>query len=215
MLFRIDYERFLTHAIDHFTEEELLSFQYVILGSIPNGAKCLNVAKVNDLYPNTEIQAAYIEGIDKSVLKKIYFRQLDEYRNLIYMMILAPIITKHFNTVIICYKNENDYVDILVEYLKEKFSLDCIDLNELFSKGRVGAIYIDRKELYNNIVDIRIDVAKERYKSLSSTSEGRLKLLDMMDAKSKIKKLKELGIHVTKGDIKYLDKMLKEAWVED
>ena len=51
MLYRIDFEHFLVHAIDHFTRVELNSFHYVIISAgIVNTGKAINVVKINTLF---------------------------------------------------------------------------------------------------------------------------------------------------------------------
>jgi hypothetical protein len=64
-------------------------------------------------------------------------------------------------------------------------------------------------------VDIRRKAIKNLYNSYESTSGGRLELLKKMNLKNKIKKLKSLGVKVGKEDLKELDKLLIELWVED
>ena len=214
MLFRIDFERFLTHAIDHFTRDELTHFQYAIIGTVINGGRCKNIVKLNDLFPDMETQQTFIEYGDKSILKKMYFDYLSDKGNLIYHTFINTFLN-HQDVMILCKEGENAYIDVLVEYLKKNYSVECIDLNELFTKGRVGSIYIDRDEIHDKAVDVRRAAVKDQLESLASTSEGRLKILtEYMDTKGKIKKLKDLGINVTKADLKDLDKLLIEAWVE-
>lgn len=214
MLFRIDIERFLTHAIDHFTCDELSHFEYAIIGTIKNGGRCKNIAKINGLFPDSDIQSTFIKYNDKTILKKMYTEQLDELGHMIYHVFINTILS-HKDIVILCRQQENDYIDILVDYLKKKYSIDCIDLNELFTKGRVGSVYIDRDKIHDKAVNIRRSACSEQVKALESTHEGRLKLLGMMSTKDKMKKLKGLGINVSKSDIKDLDKLLIESWVEE
>lgn len=224
MVYRIDIQHFLTHAVDHFTVEELTHFQYVIISArVKNGMRAANVAKKNELYPSPEIVTAYAEYQDKKILEKMYMDMLrpkktdtgnNPYANCIYETIVKLLI-KHFDIVILCDKSENDYIDILCKYLKEDFEIDVIDLNELFTKGRVGSIYIDRKVIWDKAVDVRRSTLRETIKSLESSRDGKIRLLGMMDKKSKVKKLKELGITVNESDMKNLDKLLMDEWVEN
>ena len=213
MLYRIDIERYLTHAIDHFTRDELANFEYAIIGTLRNGSRCNNVVKLNSIFPDIEIVTTFSDIGDKDILKKMYFKYLDDMGRTIYQVFINPIL-QHKDIVIICKQQENVYIDVLVEYLKKNFHLECIDLNELFSKGRVGSIYIDRDDIHNKAVDIRREAGKEQIEALAATKDGRLKLLNMASSKWKVKKLKELGITVTKSDLKDLDKLLIESWVE-
>ena len=52
-------------------------------------------------------------------------------------------------------------------------------------------------------------------KSMSTTRDGRLKLISRMSKKDKIEKLKELGIKVTSVDKNNLDELLIDGWVND
>lgn len=214
LLYRIDIERYLTHAIDHFTRDELASFEYAIIGTLKNGPRCHNVAKINNLFPDNAVQDAFRDYVDKDTFKKMYYSYLDEYGKTIYLVFINPIL-QHKDILIICKEGENPYIDVLVEYLKEKFSLDCIDLNQLFIKGRVGSIYIDRDDIWNKAVDVRMEAGMHQIQALESTSDGRMEILKMASPKWKINKLKEIGIKVTKADLKDLDQLLIESWVED
>ena len=63
--------------------------------------------------------------------------------------------------------------------------------------------------------DIARDAAREQMRLLSSTKDGRLKLISMMNKKDMIAKLKEIGITVNKSDMKDLEKILIEEWVNN
>jgi hypothetical protein len=216
LLYRIDFERYLTHAIDHFTKDELSHFEYAIISAGVNNRGLLdNVVKISALFPTTDIMTNFADYGNKEILKKMYFNFLDdvESRKIIYKVFINTFL-HHQDILIICREKENAVIDVLVEYLKKNYSLECIDLNELFSTGKAGSIYIDRDKIHNKTVDIRREATKDRFKSLESTSDGRLDLLNKMSVKTKIKKLKSLGINVTKSDLKDLDKLLIELWVE-
>lgn len=215
----------MTHAIDHFDSQVISHFQYVIISAkIRNGRRCENIVKVSELYPTPDIVMSYAEYKDKNILEKMYMEMLnpknknpndnDYIANISYRTFVQPLIN-HYDIVIMCDEIENDYIDVICKYLKKKFSIEVIDLNELFIKGRVGPIYLDRDEVWNRAVDTRRDAAKERLKSLESTREGKLKLIGMMNKRAKIQKLKELGIKVNAGDKSNLDKLLIEEWAEN
>lgn len=225
MIYRIDYQHFLTHMIDHFTTEEITHFQYAIISAkILNNNKVANVGKISELYPDPETVLTYAEYRDKKVLEKMYMDLLlpekregdkkDWMSNIFYKVFINTFI-HHQDVVIICDREENDYIDVLCKCLKTKFAIDVIDLNELFSKGRVGSIYIDRDEVWNKAVDIRRASMNQQFKALSSSRDGKLKLIELMGKKEKLQKLKELGIKVTKSDKEHLDKLLIEEWVDN
>lgn len=223
MIYRIDMQHFLTHAIDHFTREELTHFQYVVISAkVRNQHRTNNVVKLNNLYPDSEIVIAYNEYNDKNILEKMYMEMLcpekgstdnDWIANDMYNVFVNPLI-QHTDIVIICDRLENDYIDVIVKYLKKKFEIEVIDLNVLFTKGRIGPIYIDRSEIWDKAVDVRKSSVREMIKSLESTKEGKLKLLGRMSRKDKIEKLEELGIKITEADKKNLDKIIIDAWID-
>lgn len=222
MIYRIDLQHFLTHAIDYFSRDELSHFQYAIISAkIANNGRELNVTKLNNLYPTPDIVLSYAEYKDKKILEKMYTDLLtvhdsnDEWiGEIIYKSFVNPLI-HHHDVVIICDRTENDYIDILCKHLKKNYEIDVINLNQLFSEGKVGPIYIDRDVIWDKAVDIRRTAGKHQIEAMSSTRDGRMKLLSLWNKKEKITKLKELGIKVNKGDMKELDKLLIDAWVED
>lgn len=224
MIFRIDIQHLLTHMIDHFTRNDFSNnFQFAIVSAkVRNGGRVSNVAKINELYPTPEIVESYAEYKDKKVLERMYFDMLKPDKddnskwqdNIIYKTFLNPLLSHH-NIVIVCDEIENDYIDVLCKYLKKYFSVEVIDLNELFTKGHVGPLYIDIDEIHDKAVDIRLNSLRQENEQLASTSDGRMKLLRNMTKKQKIKKLKELGISISKEDMKDIDKILIDTWVED
>lgn len=222
MLYRIDLQHFLSHAIDYFTRNELAHCQYVIISAkIANTSTCDTVVKRNNLYPTTDIVIAYEEYKNKSILEKMYmdFLKIDGPKdnwlaNVIYTTFVNPVIN-HQDVVIVCDQVENDYIDVLCKYLHRDFALECIDLNKLFSEGKVDGIYLDRDKVWDRAVDIRRTAGKEQFNALASTRDGRLGLLAKMTKKNKVDKLKELGIEVSKRDMGDLDKILMDAWVND
>ena len=228
MLFRIDHERFITHAIDHFTREEILSMGFLIVsagvqdprnqkwlsGLTLNGESTGNVLKINELYPNDEVQDLYIRFGSKDKIRDMYMDQLKGYDYLFYNALVSPILS-YQNRTFICKMRENDYIDIILEYVKKTFSIDHIDLNELFSKGRVGPYYIDREDIHNSTVKIARRVFKDKRNEQNMTEGGRLLSLGEMSKKEKLKLLKKLGIKVNDNEHDLIDDLLMESWVSD
>lgn len=227
MIYRIDFQHFMTHAIDYFTTEELYHFQYAIISAVmKNCGRATNVVKINELYPLPEIVLEYTEYKDKSMMENMYMDYLcpkkdndmgmtkNQMDNIIYRVFVNTLIN-HADVVIICDRSENDYIDVLCKLLQKEYKIEVIDLNKLFSEGRIGPIYIDRKEIWDRAVDIRRAAGRDQIKALESTSGGREKLLGMMKKKDKIKKIEELGININSYDMKDLDSILMSAWVND
>lgn len=222
MVYRIDLQRFLGHAIDHFTREEIVNCQYAIFSAkITNGGTGNNMAKINQIYPTPDIVEAYAETHDKKILEKMYFDLMTPEKgddspwqhNVIYKTFINPL-SLHYNIIILCDQIENDYVDVFCKYLKKKWFIEVIDLNELFTKGRVGPIYIDRDKVRDNAVDIRRAAEREAHKTLSQTEDGRRYLLGKLSEKNKLKLAeKDLGLKLSNADKKNIDQILEEEWV--
>lgn len=227
MLYRIDQERFLTHMIDHFTRDNLIQIHFCIISA---GVKCGghygftvanrergigSAARVTELYPPPEVYQIWDEHENKNMIRELYFDHLKQYEDEIYRTIIENILN-HVDLCLICKERENDYIDLLCEFLKKKYAIECIDLNKLFIEGECGPFRIDRDEIYNKAVDVRRRAGKKMAEDMERTAKGRAALLKMMKTKEeKIKKLAELGIRVTKAEHKELDKLLVEAWVEE
>jgi hypothetical protein len=226
MIYRIDFQHFLSHAIDHFTTEELSHFQYAIISAaILNAGRASNVVKMNMLYPLPEIVEAYAEYQDKSIMEKMYMDYLapkndddgigkHQMENIFYNTFINPLVN-HVDVVIVCDRNENDYIDVICKVLKKEYLIEVIDLNKLFIEGKVGPIYIDRDKIWDKAVDIRLASADDQRRALQSSSGGRLKLLNMMNKKEKIQLIEELGIIVNSHNKEDLDAILMDAWVND
>lgn len=227
MIYRIDIQHFLTHAIDYFTAEEIIHFQYAIISSIiTNQGTQQNMAKISSLYPLPEITITYDDYKDKKLMEKMYMDFLCPTRendcgltknsmdNIFYKTFINPL-NLHHDIVILCDRKENDYIDVLCKVLKKEYKIEVIDLNKLFSEGRIGPIYIDRKEIWNNCVDIRRRAVEDGNKYMATTEEGRLKLLKSMSKEDKINKLKELGVDPSGCKEKELNKLLIDVWVKD
>ena len=226
MVYRCDLQHFIVHAIDYFTLPDLTNMQYAIISAkISSGGRARNVVKVNDLYPDVDTIMAYEDYKDKSILKKMYLSMINPkdkkfdgikkasnpYSNTIYKVFINPLM-EHYNIMIICDQVENDYIDILCEYLKDEFDIEVIDLNQLFTKGRIGAIYIDREKIRNKAVDIRRAALKEQVISMASTREGKEKLISKMSKKEKMRNLKKYGITITARDKDKIDQILLDEW---
>lgn len=220
MIYRCDLQHFLVHAIDYFSLPELSSIQYAIISSkISSGGRSRNVVKDNVLYPDVDSIIAYDDYKDKKIFEQMYVSMLDgkdkleesnPFTNNIYKVFINPLL-EHYDVMIICDEAENMYIDVLCKYLKDKFEIEVIDLNELFTKGRIGAIYIDRDEIRDKAVDIRRAALKEQIKNMSSTRDGKEQLISKMSKKEKIKQLKKYGVKLGPND-KDIDQILLEEW---
>lgn len=227
MLMRIDHEHFLTHMIDHFTLEELMNIKFIIIGSVAGAgsqksvqeqSKVSNVIKINEFYPKYEIQEYWTDYRDKKILKKLYYEYLEDPKFRCQPQIhdaILVLLLNHQNICLICKEGENVYMDVFVEYLQEKFSIPCIDLNKLFIEGEVDEMYLDFDEIHNKAVDLRRLAVKKHREENEITQSGRLRILNGMSKKEKVKLCREVGIDVGPGDYKNLDKLLIEGWVEE
>ena len=226
LVYRITFDRFLVYAIDYFSLEDLSQIQYLVLSAkITNLGKLPNVVKINNLYPTVEIVTTYAESGDKAMMHKMYWDYLsgeDEYKSdewnpidgLIYRAFINPLL-HHYDIMIVCDRAEDDYVDVLVEYLERRFEVPVINLNQLFDTGSVDTIYIDRDQIQDNAVDIRRKAATEEMRSLSTSRDGRIKLIGMMSHKEKKRKLRELGINSNGLSDKEISQLIYDAWVDE
>ena len=222
MLYRIDFQHYLSHAIDYFTRDELLHFKYVLVSAtVANLSKQENVTKRVNIYPTTEIIEAYESTKNLRVMEEMYVDLLtihnkqDEWvGEIIYTTFINPVL-HHQDIVIVCDRDENDYIDVLCKHLRKTYALECIDLNKLFAEGHVGPLYINRDEIHDHAVSIRRAAAKKEIDNIATTSDGRMSLLEKMNTKEKILKLKELGIKVKGSDKTRLNELLIDAWVND
>ena len=223
MIYRIDSKHFLSHAIDHLSLQDLTTMQYCIISAkVANQGKCRNVVKMNDLYPTPEAVITYCETHDKKLLKKMYIDQMfpkhkkgepetSTFTSLIYQTFVNPLLQR-FNVMIICDELENAYIDCLCDYLKDEYSIEVIDLNTLFTKGRIGSIYIDRDEIRDKAVDIRRAALRDEVRALSSTKDGKASLISKMSKKKKLKELERFGVTLDERDMKDIDSILLEEW---
>lgn len=230
MLYRIDHKHFLTHMIDYFTVEELTNMQFAILSAkIRNGGRYNHTAKINNLYPEPDLIMEYAEYEDYKLFEKGYFKflspdKMDKERlhrgesyfmyNQIYISFINPLL-RHYDVVMICDESENYIIDALCKFIKKNFSIEVIDLNELFKTGRVGPLYIDRKKISDMAVDMNRRAATDEYNALASTSDGRFKLISQMTKKEKMKKLKSFGVQLNDDEKKNIDSILLEIWNDE
>lgn len=223
MIYRINLKNFLGKAIDHFSLQDLVTMQYCIISAkIPNSGKMRNVVKMNDLYPSMEAVITYSETHDKEILKKMYIdelfpkhkkgeRETSQFTNAIYQAFINPLLQR-FNITILYDELEDAYIDCLCDYMKDEYGIEVIDLNELFTKGKIGPIYIDRDDIRDKAVDIRRAALRDEVRALSSTKEGKAQLISKMSKKKKLKELERFGIIAEESDMKNLDSMLLEEW---
>lgn len=224
MLYRIDYDKFLLHMIDHFTREELLHMQFIIISTIvKNGGHAENVIKCLGLAPTSDVTVLTYETDDMDVIRKAYLDELDSDDPIVrsemngqYLKYILNPVELHHDVCIVCDKKEHKYIDVFCEFIKKEFGLDTIDLNELFTKGRVGSMRIDRDEIHDRCVDIRRASVKRYHDSMSTTREGRTKLVyEIMDKKDKIKLLDKYGITPTSTKTADLNEMLRDVYIDE
>ena len=210
--------------VDYFSAEEMLGLHYLVISGgiqrkgIQYDGWGQNTGKDVQIRPTTELISLYANHeISPESLKKAYFQILEDYEVNIYHNILMPIMEHRHNVVLVCQKEEDFYIDLLCEFLSEKYFINTIDLNKLFEEGECELFYIDRPKTHNAMVPVLRRSTREVFESKASTRSGRLDLLETkMSRKTMIMKLKELGIKVAKDISKEEAKeLLMEAWVED
>ena len=216
MLYRIDFEHFLVHAIDHFTRVELNSFHYVILSAgIVNTGKAINVVKINTLFPDYEIYNDYLQYKNLERFKENYFNQLEDYKeDVIYRSIISPLI-KHKSLLLICRRMENFIIDVLSEYLLKEFKVDTIDLNHLFINGVINNFNFSLEEFKESCVNFKIDAAKKLVELKEKSPSGRAELFAKMDEKDKRNLIKKIGYNPKNLNLEQINSIIKNEWIPD
>lgn len=227
MFYRIDFQHFVTHMIDYFTMDEILHFQYFIYGgAIRNKNRKNNIAKDTYLYPSPDIVIDYEQerergNADTTKMRKMYFEYLEESKNdendyignFLYKSIINPYLKHNYDILIICDKTENVYLDVFCEYLKKKYHIEVADLNQLFTKGHLGSVYIDKNDIHNRCVELKRKAVRQQRKSMENSKKGREHLLSIASKKEKLKIAESIGLTLTEGDKRNLDKVLTDYWV--
>lgn len=221
MIYRIDFQNFLLHAIDHLSFMDLNYCEYAIVSSrITCGLRDMHCARINLLYPKNEIVDHYAATGDYEQLEremiKMYDDMLKEDKTALFYNTFVKPIEDHINVMIVCHREENHYVDALCKFLKKRLYIEVIDLNQLFTKGKLDTIHYDYDKIRDRAVDIRRNAKHEEAKSKASTEEGRMQLLQEWDKKTKLKLCKNLKIRVRSNlREKDIDAILIDAWVKD
>lgn len=214
MLFRINYENFLVHMVDYFSAEELTSLNYLLVSAgIGAQGRCANVAKdAGGLYPNSDDISEYLDTENIEIFRKKYYGFLKKNaKPSAYANIIQPILKHRHNIVLMCRKDEDFYMDILIEFLSKEFNLQSINLNELFEKGETDIYYLDKTAVHNRSVEVAREIVEESKQAYMSTDDGREKLVrHIMSDKQKRHELKKMGIDFGKKD--NLDELLLAAW---
>lgn len=236
MIYRINYQHFYIDMIQFFTLEEITHFHYAVISAMIKVGNKMGekIVKIGTLYPDPDIVRRYSElkESDKNqaikIAQKEYYDMLEDEGNRennywtinrIYESIVNPFVKHNTDIILMCDKDEDIFMDVLCKFIKKKFHVEIIDLNELFTKGELGPIYIDRSKIRNDTVKIAKNAAKEEIERLSQSPDGRMKLIaNMFSNKDKVKKLKELGITVNKSDendTNKLNLLLIDGWVDE
>ena len=108
--------------------------------------------------------------------------------------------------------NEDAYIDVICRILKKEFSLDVIDLNQLFTTGHVGPYRIDLDKIHDKSVKIARSITQQAIKDKASTREGRMELISQMSKKEKLKHLKKFGTKLSEREMQNIDQILLEEW---
>lgn len=227
MLYRINYKNFLMYAIDYFTRDELAGINYIIISAkVANNGKAVNVLKNNSLYPTIEASEVYDSTKDLDILEKMYRDTLFSDENIeagyvnddswgyasLYKIIHPVLQNKPVMLICDSESNEDAYIDVICRILKKEFSLDVIDLNQLFTTGHVGPYRIDLDKIHDKSVKIARSITQQAIKDKASTREGRMELISQMSKKEKLKHLKKFGTKLSEREMQNIDQILLEEW---
>lgn len=221
MIYRIDLQHFLVHAIDHLEFVDINYAIFVVISAKINvGLKDTRCQKPSILYPNPETVLRFDESQNMDVLEREMF---DYYDNLVirgkdttFYDYFVHTMEEHNNVIIVCDKIENPYVDVLAKYLKKRFAIEVIDLNKMFTDGYIDPVRYDYNKIQKKGQGIRELKEADRMKSLACTPDGRMELLREWNKSTKLKLCKALKLRVRKSiDDKILDDILIDAWVNE
>nr|DAN39850.1 MAG TPA: hypothetical protein [Caudoviricetes sp.] len=216
MIYMVSHEKFLMHMIDYFTRDELSYLEYrVISAGMVSGNNVLSVVSANALFPSFENQNLWIETNNRDALKKGFYEDLDLEYNTLYHSVIEPF-AEHMDVVLITTEQEFVYLEILAEYLLERYKLPIINLNQLFGQGEIDPMKWNPKRIMDGIRRIQRKIKEANQDSMSSTPSGRLTLMNHMDRKERIKKLIQIGVDVDAHESdEVIQELLMEAWVKD
>ncbi|MBD5583934.1 MAG: hypothetical protein HDQ88_02545 [Clostridia bacterium] len=225
MLYCIDYEHFMVDMIDFFTKEEILSFIYLNTSVIIPNQQSNYSAKLMFMVPSSDSEYYISENNNEKMADELYYQQLldgvnnpyrsENTRNMWYKSMLGPL-RNHQNVMMMCLRSEMHYMKVLCKFIKEQFGVETIDLNKLFTEGRVGDMVIDFRDFKGRTKDLRDgwkeDNRRERMIT-AQTYDGRKKLMNDMSKKEKIKQLELIGVSYIPKDEDEIDALLMESWV--
>lgn len=225
MLYCIDYEHFMVDMIDFFTKEEILSFIYLNTSVIIPDHESNYSVKLMYMVPSSDSEYYISEKDDKKMADELYYQQLlngvntpyrgENTRHMWYKYLLGPL-RNHQNVMMMCLRREMHYMDVLCKFIKEEFGVETINLNKLFTEGRVGDLVIDFHEFKDRTKDLRDSWKEHNHQErmiAAQTYDGRLNLMQDMSKKEKIKQLELIGVSYIPKDEDEIDALLMESWV--
>ena len=213
----MNFENFLIHGIDHFELNELMNIQFIIISAkVKCGDGMSNVGKFNQLFPYSEFIINYENDHHFDSFKKAYLGQIknDDDCLIAINKYIINLLLKHVNIMLIWSEREDSFMAAFLDFLKEEYDIDYVNLDQLFKEGKINSIYWDPDIINDKAVKIRRYAAKMLQFEKEATVSGRLELLkNSMNKKEKIKKLKKLGYKVGKND--NVNELLFDAWIDN
>lgn len=178
-----DMETFLNNE----TDDSILEAQYVIVSNRIRrvGTTHDNIVQANVLFPNPDVMGKILDDSDLGEFEEAYFRQLDDNKTLLAILI-ESVIVKGYNIILLCTKKEEklgDYLDKIAKYIFNEFDFPVYNYID-FVKGKIDVMDYDESKVYkkcHKIVtnakqkDVLIKVNND--KKLSDGNKKRLKSL--------------------------------------
>lgn len=224
MIYRISWRNYLVHMIDWFPVDELLAMWYIVVGEgVMQHGRESNVKKPAALLPTVDIISYYAATGDAQCASGMYMSQLmkkptkeermTEIEQDVYLCFTDPL-TKHINVCMVYSQEEVWIQDTLCRYLKEQHGIDVIDLDQLFSDGKIDGFYFDYEAIRERWKDTLKQMQEIEFITKSRTSDGRRELLSEMTFKKKLKLLKRLKIKFSsKITEEKATELLRDGWV--
>ena len=146
--------------INNESDDNILEAQYVIVSNRIRrvGTAHNNIIQASVLFPDSSVAIA----LDTDEFEDLYYRQLDDNKTLLALLISTVIIEK-MNIIFLCTKRESklgNYLKLLANYVFNEFDFPVYNYMEM-ARGEVEVYDYDDAEVYSRCKKL-IDVAKDK-----------------------------------------------------
>lgn len=207
----MDSKTFLQEFINE-NPKIVLRTQFVLVSSNirKSGRYEKQVINANNMFfPNTELIMDYDDYKNNHKFREKYYDQIRE-SNPFLATIITYAIKEKETIVFLCTKREMkkyNYLEILVDYIKEEFDYPVIDYKKL-KKGTVKKVKYSDSYTLNKCKKVLKKAKKEKRDKMLSSEKGREKYFKDMSKKELIKELKKRDLYIEDMDKSEMIEML-------